>query len=390
MTSNRLLQMYGVGLMAFVLFLSTLVGDPVLPDLSQLLGAGATEIPIVVSASLATVVIVQFFTGILADRYPKRVLILVGALLGSLSSLGCAIAPHWIVLAALRVLGGIADAIAMPALLAITASLGTDQPGKFFGILRGSQGLSFVMGPALGGLFSFVDLRTPFVVDGVLSLLAFFVALILLKDTERVKSAHNLSVLGSLKQVFSSARIYLYLLMGISGMFGFGILRSFVPTQAQLIGVPAWKIGAILSGGALVFSFISYVMGTLSDTFGRRPFVVVAQVIIVFSGIILAWGNSFTMLFLGYGLFCVGETITYLLCFVYATESFDPERVGTAMGVFDSVMDLSLFVGPLLAISIHKAIGQIAPTFLLAVIPAILAFFVTATWLPRDVRLNKT
>ena len=50
---SNLSRMYGVGIMAFVLFLSTLVGVPVLPALSRELGADTTEISIVVSAALA-------------------------------------------------------------------------------------------------------------------------------------------------------------------------------------------------------------------------------------------------------------------------------------------------------------------------------------------------
>ena len=79
-------------------------------------------------------------------------------------------AVHWLQLLSLRIIGDIADAIAMPALLAITASPGGDKPGKFFGILRRRQGLSFVIGPALGGALSFVSLRSLFLVDGISSL----------------------------------------------------------------------------------------------------------------------------------------------------------------------------------------------------------------------------
>jgi MFS family permease len=49
------------------------------------------EPPIVVSASLATVGIAQSSTFILADRYLKRTLILIGALMGSVSSLLCVV-----------------------------------------------------------------------------------------------------------------------------------------------------------------------------------------------------------------------------------------------------------------------------------------------------------
>ena len=378
---NSLGRMYAIGVMTFILFLSTLVGAPVLPQLSKTLGASATEIPIVVSAALATVVIAQFFTGILADRYPKRGLILIGALVGSVSSLLCVVATHWTQLATLRVIGGIADAIAMPALLSLTTSLGTDQPGKFFGILRSSQGLSFVVGPALGSLFSVVSLRTPFLVDGLLSLLAFLAAIALLKDIDKAKSEDDLSVFRGLRLTFSNKRVYLYLLMGLAGLFSFGILYSFVPTKAQLIGMKAWQIGVILSGGALIFSVVSYTIGTLSDRFGRRLFVIVSQPIIVIAGTGLLFSNSFATLLMFYGLFCIGETITYLLCFVYATEIFDPMYIGASMGAFDSVMDLSLFVGPLIAVLVYKSTDQIFPISLIAVIPALLAFFATVAWL---------
>jgi MFS family permease len=383
---NDLNRMYGIGLMAFILFLSTLVGAPVLPQLSMELGAGATEIPIVVSAALATVVVVQFFTGILADRYSKRRLILIGALIGSISSLLCAVAAQWTQLAVLRVAGGIADAIAMPALLSITATLGKEQPGRFFGILRSSQGLSFVIGPAVGGALSFVSLRTPFIVDSLLSLVAFLVAVVLVHDTDRVKAEHDLSVLRGLGSIFSDRRVFLYLLMGISGLFGFGILSSFVPTQAQLLGLAPWQIGVILSGGAFVFSLMSYLTGIVSDKSAQRWLAIASQVIIVIASLGLVAGNSFVALTTLYWLFCVGETITYLLCFVYAANSFDPRYMGASMGAFDSLMDLSLFIGPLIAISTFKSTGQIAPVFLMVALPAVLAFFATVAWLPGQVQ----
>jgi len=377
--------MYGVGIVAFVLFLSTLIGVPVLPQLSKVLGAGTVGIPVVVSAALATVVVAQFFTGILADRYSRRRLVLIGALVGSISSLLCVIATHWTQLVVLRVIGGVADAIAMPALLVITSSLGRDQPGKFFGILRGSQGLSFAVAPALGSVFSLISLRTPFVVDGILSLVVGLVAMVLLKGTDNVKSEHDLRLLRGLRSVFSNKRVYLYLAMGISGLFAFSIFYSFVPTKSQIIGLEPWQIGLVLSIGAFIFSFVSYVIGGLSDRYGRRLFVILSQVIIVTSGIGLIFSSGFTALLLFYGLFCVGETITYLLSFVYASDTFDKKYIGISMAAFDSIVDLSLFIGPLLAISIYRYTSKIAPIFIIAVIPAAFAFFATVAWLPRKI-----
>lgn len=380
---QNLTRMYLIGLVAFVLFLSTLVGVPVLPRLSAELGAGPAEIPMVVSAALATVVAAQLFTGTLADRYAARTLILAGALVGGLSSLLSALAGHWTELLALRVLGGLADAIAMPALLAITARLGAGQPGRFFGILRGSQGLSFVVGPALGSLLSLASLRAPFVVDGVVSLVACVAALALMPGGERAPSEHHLGVLRALRATFSSGRVYLCLLMGVAGSFAYGILSGFVPARAQSLDMAAWQIGLIASGGALVFSAVSYGIGPLTDRLGRRPFLLAAQAIIVASGAGLAFARGLPALAGLYWLFCAGETITYLLCFVYASELFREEHVGASMGAFDSVLDLSLLLGPAAAISLHRWAGTPTPAFLLAVLPAALALFVLPGRLPR-------
>ncbi len=109
-----------------------------------------------------------------------------------------------------------------------------------------------------------------------------------------------------------------------------------------------------------------------------------AQVVIVIAGLGLVFDDGFIGLMLFYGIFCAGEAVTYLLCFVYATEAFDPDYIGTSMGAFDSLMDISLFIGPLIGVWFYQVTALIGPVFLIAVVPAIVAFFATAIWLPRS------
>lgn len=379
---KNITQMYGIGLFAFILFLSTLIGVPVLPKLSQELGASDALLPIILAASLITVVIAQFFTGILADKWSKRSLILTGALLGSVSSLLTIIATNWVQLLLLRILAGIADAIAMPALLVITSKLGTEQPGRFFGILRGSQGLSFVVGPALGSLFSLVSLRTPFLADGILSLVAFFAAFKLIRDDNKVQTSHNLSVFKGIKQLLQNRSVYIYLLLGVSGMFAYGILANFVPTKAQILGLAPWQIGLIISIGALVHSITSFTVGSLSDKYGRKLFAIFSQPIIIISTVVLIFCSGFYSILIAYCIFVVGETIPFLLSIVYASETFDKKYIGTSMAIFDSIIDLSLAVGPFLGILAFGISNQIASPFIIAVIPSVVCL-VVAFYLPK-------
>lgn len=380
MTSD-LHRMYAIGLMAFIIFLSTLVSLPVLPRLSTELGAETYQIPIVVSAALATVVVAQFFAGALADRFSRQRLILVGTALGSVSSLLCLIASDWVHLVVLRVLGGVADAISMPALLAITSTLGKDAPGRFFGILRSSQGLSFVVGPAMGAALSLASLRAPFLVDGLLSLVAFCAAFYLIKGGERASSEHNLGVFRSLGATFGNSRVFVYLLMGFAGLFAFGIFGVFVPTKGEVLGFDAWEIGLILATGSFAFSVSSYFTGVISEKVGRKLCVLASLVLLVLSGVGLVYADSLSLLIGFYVLFCLTNAVPYLLSFVYASEAFDPSYIGAAMGAFDSLMDLSLLIAPLLGVVALGMTGEMAYPLLLAVLPAFFALFVIFAFL---------
>jgi DHA1 family bicyclomycin/chloramphenicol resistance-like MFS transporter len=106
-----------LALTTFVLFLSTLGGTPVIPDLAAELGADPGATAAILSSALMTVVLLQFFTGGLADRYDRRLILGSAALAGGLTSLGCALTSDWRWLLTMRILGGVADAISVPTLL---------------------------------------------------------------------------------------------------------------------------------------------------------------------------------------------------------------------------------------------------------------------------------
>ena len=66
------MPIYLIALTSFVLFLSTRGGVLVLPALAAQLGADARGIAATLSSALMTLVLLQFFSGVLADRYGRR------------------------------------------------------------------------------------------------------------------------------------------------------------------------------------------------------------------------------------------------------------------------------------------------------------------------------
>jgi len=364
---------YLLALMAFVLFLSTQVGVPVLPALSAELGAGATPMAAILSAALMTIVLLQLFTGVLADRWGKRRMLLIGAALGGISSLLCALATRWQSLLLWRVAGGVADAFAMPALLGLTAELAARRSaGAFFGLLRSSQGLSYVVAPVIGGWLGSHGLRLPFLVDGALSLLALVILAIAFRPEQVVAQPEkaNWVVLPALLR---DRRVYAFLLFGLADNLSFPVLAAFLPTKAQGLGLTPWQISVILLCDAIGFTVACAVVGPLSDRWGRRPFVLLAQPGIVLAAIGLAWGQTLAPLAGFFALFGAAGATTFLMSTTMMADITPPEHAASRLGAFDALMDLGILVAPTVALSLHALTGRTDWLLRATALPAIVA-----------------
>jgi MFS family permease len=378
-------SIYLIAMTSFVLFLSTQVGVPVLPALAEQLGADTRAMAAILSAALMTLVLLQFFSGIMADRYGRRRVLVAGAFLGGVSSLLCAVVRHWQWLLALRILGGAADAIVMPALLGLTAEIAEGRHGSFFGILRSSQGLSFILAPTLGGWLSLWGLRIPFVADGLLSLLAgLILALVVRQQPSRSDVAHTAEQWGQLRSLFTDGRVYAFFLFGAVNNFAFPILLSFVPAKGQLLGLAPWQISLVLASEAIAYTLSAYVAGTYSDRWGRRPFVIVAQPLILLACIGLTLSCTLLGLAAFYALFGLGSSMTFLMSSVMMADITPTSRCATVLGAFDAGIDLVLFAAPAIALALCGPLRRIEPLLLLAGVPAVVALPVA--WRAQETR----
>lgn len=351
------------------------MGVPVLPALAAQLGADTRAMAAILSAALMTLVLLQFFTGMLADRYGRRLVLIGGALLGGISSLLCAAVGRWQWLLALRILGGLADAIALPALLGLTAELAAGQHGAFFGILRSSQGLSFIVAPVIGGQLSRWGLRVPFIVDGLLSLLACAILALVVRDQRQAQSGgHSMEQWKQFQSLFTAQPVFAFFLFGMANNFAFPILASFVPTKGQLLGLTPRQLGVVLASEAVAYTAGAYLAGRLSDRFGRRPLVLIAQPLILLACVGLALSRRWTGLSVFYAIFGLGGSMTYLVSSVMMADITPSEHCAAILGAFDAAIDLALFVAPALALALYGPLGRIEPLLLIAAIPALIAW----------------
>ncbi len=81
-------------------------------------------------------------------------------------------------------------------------------------------------------------------------------------------------------------------------ILGFSILIPFLPFFGQQFGAPAWQIGLLLSTNALFSFFSGPIWGSLSDRYGRKRMLLLAQLGTLVGFLLMAFSTSLEMMFL--------------------------------------------------------------------------------------------
>jgi EmrB/QacA subfamily drug resistance transporter len=139
-------------LASFVAFLDSSVVNVALPAIKHDLGGGLVTQQWVVDAYLITLGALILLAGSLSDLFGRKRILTAGLLGFAAASILCAIAPTSAFLIISRGLQGIAGALLVPSSLAIIISTFSGQEqGKAIGTWTAWTGISFIIGPLLGG-----------------------------------------------------------------------------------------------------------------------------------------------------------------------------------------------------------------------------------------------
>jgi len=151
---------------SFVAFLDMSVVNVALPAIRASLGGGIAAQQWIVDAYLLALSALILIAGSLSDLFGRR-RVFVGGLLGfGLTSLLCAAAPGTTFLIVARGLQGVAGALLVPSSLAlIMSAFSGDAQGRAIGTWTAWTGISFIVGPLLGGLLVAVSWRWVFAIN---------------------------------------------------------------------------------------------------------------------------------------------------------------------------------------------------------------------------------
>lgn len=394
---------------SFLSSLSSSIVSVILPEIGAWASIGVHSVAWVTLAPMLVISVLLLPAGWAGDSFGHRNTYIAGAAFATIGSLGCALAPNFLILLVFRGFQGVGAAFAMasaPALITLTAR--PNHRGGALGVSSTALYAGLTLGPPLGGwLSSLAGFRAVFVAQVPLSALLLIVSRTMLPDIRfnPTRGSRRLDWPGALLLGLGISGVFLglgrrgddALLFGLGGvatlllflliekrasgplldlslfssrsfvsatlgaflnyaaLFHANFLLPFYLIEARQMD--AGHAGTLLMTTPLVMTFVAGPSGHLSDRFGSRPLAALGMLILAMGLLILSnaglntdlWIIAATLVLVGAGtgIFVAPNTSTLMV-------SAPRTAQGSAAGVMALARTLGMMVGIALAALVHE------------------------------------
>ena len=298
--------------------------------------------------------------GELSDRWGRRPVLLLSLFGTAVSFAMLAVAQSLFMLFAARIVDGLSGGNITTARAYIADVTAEEDRPRAFGLLGAAFGLGFVVGPALGGLFSHISYTAPIWAAAAISVAAMVLAWVWLPETLHRAHAGGVRPWRALRDV--SGRPGLRLLLGIDfvSWMAFAVYKTtFALFGARRFGFDATHTGYLLAAfGALGVVVQGGLVGPIARAFGTKRTLVAG---LLFAAV--GWGGSalthsvpvFVLMLVpgAIGIGLCNATLTALVS--TAAAAHEQGRVQGAAGALES---LGRSAGPVWGNAVLQEVGE--------------------------------
>lgn len=293
--------------------------------------------------------------GALSDRFGRRPLILGSNLVLGLDFILMALAQTLPLLFIGRLLSGIASASFSTANAYIADITPKEKRAAAFGMLGAAFGISFVVGPALGGFLGHISERLPFWVAAGLALTNFLYGWFILPESlppERRSPRFELrqaNPLGALRLLQRHPAVFgLAVVFFLVSLAQFSLNSTFVLYTDFRFGWGTREVGYALAMVGICSVFVQAVLvRRVVPMFGERPVMLFGLACGIAGFSTLAFASWWPMFLLGIPLLALsglgGPTVQSIV-----TRQVDPGEQGRLQGAMTSLASLATVFGPFL------------------------------------------
>ena len=362
-------SVWALGLVSLFMDLSSEMIHALLPlYLVTVLGASTLTVGFIEGIAEATASITKIFSGALSDYLGKRKLLAaLGYGLAAVTKPVFPMASSIAALTAARFVDRIGKGIRGAPRDALVADLTpADLRGTAFGLRQSLDTVGAVLGPLAAIVFmaAFADnFTTVFWIAVVPAFISLAIIVFGVHEPERhgrarpVRSPFSRSELARLD-------VHYWLVVGVSAIFTLArFSEAFLLLRAQSVGLDVTIVPVVMVVMNIVYTASAWPAGALSDNNGRYGILVVGFGLLILADLVLALGNSVTMVMIGVALWGLHMGLTQGLLSALVADTAPPELRGTAFGMFNLVSGVALLAASIVAGALWDLVGP-AGTFL--------------------------
>ena len=292
--------------------------------------------------------------GRLSDKYGRRPLLLISIVGTAASFFIAAFAPSAIFLFAARALDGITAGNIPVAFAVISDSTKVEERAKAFGMIGAAFSFGFIFGPAISAFTVGFGEGVPFVIAGVITLIAATLTFFFLPETNKHMGEVQKGKLfdfGKLWHTLFEPNVGVTFLITLIFMLAFScaIIYGYQPFTLKVLGISPSQ-NAILFTLFGIVGLISqtFIVGKVSKRFGVKHSFSGAILFTAFSFLIMFISKSIVVFVIASIILGVFNSIAQTLLPTILSQEADAKSQGSIMGLNASYQSIGMIVGPLL------------------------------------------
>ena len=291
--------------------------------------------------------------GRLSDKYGRRPLLLVSIIGTALSFFLMAFAPNAIFLFLARALDGLTAGNIPVAFAVISDSTKPEERASAFGTISSAFNFGFVFGPAIAALTVSLRPELPFIIAGVITVLAAVLTALYLPETNTHMKEIPKGKLFDFKKLWHSlfdpqlGRLFVISLVFFFA-FACAMIYGFQPFTMNVLHMTS-------SGNAYLFTLFgiagliaqNFLVGRVSKKFGIQKSFSMGILLTAISFLFMFLSGSVSMFAVACVILAVSNSLAQTLIPTILSQAADPALQGGIMGLNASYQSIGMIFGPL-------------------------------------------
>jgi MFS family permease len=325
------------------------------PIYANRLGASPFFVGLIGSAGGLVYSFMPLVSGVLCDRLKRKAFISASLISYGFSCLLYNFTEEPFMLVFIKILEGLSVAAfwpAMESLIADSADVRLEEALRRFNV---SWGSAMLIGPMLGGaLISGWSIKAPFLFSPFISFFFGLLSFVFVAEPPKRRVGEKPSTFeggddGEMQGSITTALASIFLFSSVGG-----IIFALFPSYATDLGILPFEIGLITFAFGAARTITFYQANRIEARLGKNGMFLLGSLVLAFGSLLTFSSTSIPMFAICFTIFGFGSSISYAASIAFILGRWESSR-GYAAGVFESLIGLGYFAGPLIggAISEH-------------------------------------